>query len=618
MKQSFKLPTLMAWGFWLFFAPNAKAQGDNLVLAFDGNGDYISFSPLPASFSNNPAFTMEAWFFANNPGGPCLGDFRPLLALLDPASQHSIEIGICNGGQLHYWAFNGGFPLPPIPLSSTDYSGACHHLAVTRNGSQIEVYVDGTSIFGGNVLGTNPFSFNTFQVGRGLGVVAGQDWEGQVDEIRLWDKVRSAQEIKDFKDCSLSGTSSGLVANWPLDQGLMPGGPNASNTQALDVSGNLNHGNLIGFNLDNTSPPAPINGNLVSNFVLNPCQPRYLLHISDQIALFPVSLFSICEGDYVHFCVSENFTAPLIVPSGTTVEWQSSDAGGPWVTDLDMLGYPLSTNATCFPVKKGVITNPTCGTIGTGYLDRRYRAKITKQMGLEKCTYTTTEELLRICCKPTGGTITIVPNIPGPWCEGDNINTFVFLNPSDPWLPFGPNVIVDWCQIDENGTTPLPQFQNQLAFGGLQIIVGTQDICLQAKIYNCNCAPITVELCIPVDHNPVCGLIDVVAVPPKPISPTPPAGFPYKYEICPDDYSELEMVAPATAFQNCNPVWQYHFGPPAPSPTSPGWVDLGGSNTNQNGSSSLLVVPIFERLCTGRLVTIGTECCSAKGSHHQK
>jgi len=122
-------------------------------------------------------------------------------------------------------------------------------------------------------------------------------------------------------------------------------------------------------------------------------------------------------------------------------------------------------------------------------------------------------------------------------------------------------------------------YQNMLSFGGLQIIVGTQDICLQAKIYNCGCPPITVELCIPVDPNPVCGLIDVVAVPPKPISPTPPAGFPYKYEICPGDYSELEMVSP---FTNCDPVWQYHFGPPVPSPTSPGWVDLGGSNTIQN------------------------------------
>ena len=153
MKRFFRLTTLLTWGIWLCFAPNATAQVcDNQALAFDGNGDYISLSPLPAPFSTNPAFTIEAWFYANNPGAACLGDFRPLVALLDPASQHSFEIGICNGGQLHYWAFNGGFPLPPIQISNIDYSGACHHLAVTRNGSQLDVYVDGTPIFGGNFL----------------------------------------------------------------------------------------------------------------------------------------------------------------------------------------------------------------------------------------------------------------------------------------------------------------------------------------------------------------------------------------------------------------------------------------------------------------------------------
>jgi len=450
----------------------------------------------------------------------------------------------------------------------------CHHLAVVRNGGLIQIYLDGatTPLYTGALTGM--LNTNLFRIGHwGGGTTAGQDWLGLVDEVRLWSVPRTIQQIQDFKDCILSGNSSGLVANWTFDQrpSVTPNGNNAGSV-AIDMSGNGNNGIYStvanGFALSGTT----------SNFVCNPCQPRYVLDISDQISLFPVLLTSICEGDYVHFCVSENFTLPVIVPSGTTVVWQSSDAGGPWVTDADMAGYALSTNATCFPVKKGVITNPDCGNIGPGFIDRKYRAKILKKMGAETCTYTTSEHNLRICCKPTGGTITIVPNIPAPWCEGDNISMTVFLNPSDPWLPFGPNVTVDWCLIEGSNVTVLP-YQNLLSFGGLQIIVGTQDICLQAKIYNCGCPPITVELCIPVDPNPVCGLIDVVAVPPKPISPTPPAGFPYKYEICPGDYSELEMVSP---FTNCDPVWQYHFGPPVPSPTSPGWVDLGGSNTIQN------------------------------------
>ena len=585
MKQLFKLPALLAWGLLLFFSSDAKAQVcDNQLLAFDGNGDYISLNTSATPVTGDATFTAEAWFNAN-----ATGNLTRLICLTGNATPSTLEIGLLGSGALFfYWQNtpgNGGTPFPIfIPTTPADLTGACHHLALTRNGATMQVYLDGTLVFS-NTGGLGPLFIDEFLIGHS-NYFPGQEFNGQVDEIRLWNTVRSAQQIKDFKDCSLSGTSSGLVVNWTLDQNLMPGGPNPANTQALDISGNFNHGNLIGFNLDNTNPPTPNNGNLVNNFVCNPCQPRYVLDISDQISLFPDLLTSICEGDYVHFCVSDNFIGGVSAPAGTMVMWESSDGGGPWILDPDMAAYPFSTNATCFPVKKGVITNPDCGNIGPGFIDRKYRAKILKKMGAETCTYTTSEHKLQICCKPTGGVITIVPNIPAPWCEGDNISMTVFLNPSDPWLPFGPNVTVDWCLIEGSNVTVLP-YQNMLSFGGLQIIVGTQGICLQAKIYNCGCPPITVELCIPVDPQPVCGLIDVVANPPAPISPTPPSGPPYIYEICPGDYTTLEMQNPATNFKNCNPVWQYHFDFPLGDP----WKDLGYTNSIQNTNTLPLYSP---------------------------
>lgn len=590
MKQIFRLPALLAWGLWLCFGPNAKAQVcDNLVLDFDGNGDYISCASLPATFSNNSNFTVEAWFYANNPGTACIGDFRPLVSLFDPATSHVFEIAICNGGQLHYYFFNGGALPFAIPLSGTDYSGACHHLAVTRASNQFAVYVDGTLIYTGN-LGTNPFNFNNFNVGGGTSFIVGPDWEGQIDEIRLWSTVRSAQQIKDFKDCSLSGISAGLELNWPLDfDGAVPYGNNVAITQTLDAAtaSTTENGILNGFNLGF--------GSLNSNYVCNACPIRYQLDISDQVSLFPVLLSQICEGDKAHFCVTDNGNA-VSVPVGSMVMWESSDGGLPFAPDLDMANYALSTNATCFPVKKGVITNPDCGNIGQGFVDRKYRAKILKKMGSEVCTYTTTEHQLRICCPPTCGNITIVPSLQPPWCEGDNVSMSVFLNPCDPWLPFGPNVTIDWCMIDENGTTPLPQFQNQLSFTGFLIIVGTQDICLQAKITNCSCPGIVVEKCFSVDPMPMCGTIDVVTNTPTPISPIPPTGAPYKYEICPGDYTILEMQNPVTDFKNCTPVWQYHFGPPVPAPTSPNWVDLGSSNSTQNTNTLPQLNPLAPAL----------------------
>ncbi|MBP6809874.1 MAG: LamG domain-containing protein [Saprospiraceae bacterium] len=594
MKQLFKLPALLAWGCWLFFSSNSKAQVcDNQALAFDGNGDYISLTTTATLVTGDANFTAEAWFYANP-----TGNLSRLMSLTGNAAFSTIEVGLLGSGALFiYWRNtpgNGGTPLPVfIPTTPADLTGACHHLALIRNGGTLQVYLNGSLVYT-NSSNVGPFSFDEFLVGHSNSFT-NQDWNGQVDEIRLWSSIRSGQQIKDYKDCSLSGTSTGLMVNWTLDQGLMPGGPNLANTQALDVSGNFNHGNLIGFNLDNLNPPTPINGNLVSNFVCydNTCPPRYLLNISDQISLFPSSLFSICAGEKAHFCVTDINNNAVSVPAGSTVTWESSENNAAFAPDPDLTAYPYAANALCFGVNKGIITNSSCNSIGPGYADRKYRAKVQKISGLpgqqEICTFYTEEEQLRICCPPTSGTISIVPNIPAPWCEGDFVTMTVFLNPADPWLPFAPNATIDWCLVEGGNITPLPQYQNLLAFNNLQIPIGVDDICLQAKIYHCSCPPITVELCIPVDPDPVCGTIDVVANPPKPINPTPPAGFPYQYKICPGDYSELEMAAP---FTNCDPVWQYHFGPPAPLPTSPGWTDLGTSNSNQNTNTLPQLNPI--------------------------
>ena len=111
----------------LFSHKETNAQCDNLALAFDNlNPNFVSLNPSPITGATD--FTIEATFYANNLGTACLGDFRPLLSLNNPNNSHSFELGICNGGQLHFFWFNGSpaFPLSPIPISSTNLTGAWH------------------------------------------------------------------------------------------------------------------------------------------------------------------------------------------------------------------------------------------------------------------------------------------------------------------------------------------------------------------------------------------------------------------------------------------------------------------------------------------------------------
>lgn len=539
---------------------------DNLALSFDNaNPAYVSLSPSPVVGSGN--FTVEAWFYANSSGTGCLGDFRTLFSLGDPGSGHSFELGICNGGQLNFYWYNGNpaIPLGPIPISGTDYSGACHHVAVTRNGNQVEFFVDGVSIYA-TTVSTTPFNFSTFQIGWDGGAILGHKWDGLLDEIRVWNTVRTPAQIHDFKDCVLSGNLPNLLLYWTFEEpGISPGGNNTgSGAVATDQSGHGNDGTLHGFALNGST----------SNFVCNTCPPAYELSISDLPSPFPVLLTTICSGQPAHLCVTENFNQ-ISAGAGTTVTWESSDGILPFTTDLDLLPYG-NLGYTCFGVPPGVLIAHNCATSTTGYEDRRYRAKITKSMpvsgGIQYCTYTTSIADLRICCPVTGAAVQAVVQAPLPFngtlCDDPAVPVTIDVSLTGP--TFLNNLPIQWCL---NGQ-PITGVGSVTSFTYNGPAVWPQ-MCFEAKIQNCACPLVNPKVCIPVDPLPMCGTIDVVT--PNTLMHDPSGGQ-YDYLICPGDHTMIEMLNPLD-FKNCNATWQYHFDTEAPGV----WHDLlGTTNTVQN------------------------------------
>jgi hypothetical protein len=561
----------------VFSLHEADAQCDNLALAFEGStntspiGDFVNLNPSPVS--GNSDFTVEGWFLTT--GAPLgIPQFRRLFTL---AGTTRFEVGENGSNLVLFWSdatpSNSFNVLAPISTSTW------YHLAVVRQGATVLVYLNGV-VVGPPLIGLGALNTNLFHVGHwGGGNTPTQDWEGQVDEVRLWNTVRTPAQILDFKDCSLSFSSvpSDLLVNWTFDQTAqgaqsVSGGGNNSNITGLnvvDMSGNLNHGTLNNFTLNGST----------SNFVCNRCPPLYGLVISD-LPTHSIPLTDICSGDPAHFCVTEN-GVPVSPALGATVDWEYFDVG--YSTVWQPVTNPAIFSGFCFGIQNGqadLTNNVNCNIISPGNVDRKFRAIIKKTSGSQTCTYVTSEYNLKICCPPTSATISLSPLPPATTaCEGDILNYTVFLNPNDPWLPFGiPNVNIDWCLIDQNGTNLLPQFHNQLAFTLFPLTVGTVDICLQAKISNCTCPPILVEICINVDPLPMCGQITGVTVLPT-LCPDPDLN-PDHYLICPGDDATVGMVNPPD-FKNCNPVWQYHFDVPANDP----WKDMGTSNPNQNTNS---------------------------------
>jgi hypothetical protein len=76
----------------------------------------------------------------------------------------------------------------------------------------------------------------------------GRNWNGQLDEVRLWNRALSKEEILSNLNCQLSGSENGLVAYYKFNQGRI-NADNSSITTLTDLSGNQHHGALNNFAL---------------------------------------------------------------------------------------------------------------------------------------------------------------------------------------------------------------------------------------------------------------------------------------------------------------------------------------------------------------------------------
>ncbi|MEM9547089.1 MAG: LamG-like jellyroll fold domain-containing protein, partial [Bacteroidota bacterium] len=129
--------------------------------------------------------------------------------------------------------------------------GQWHHVAVSRKGNNYDVYIDGNL--------TNTFEksidlYNNFSIGNWNGTsIQNSQWIGDLDEIRLWDVVRSQSDIQATMNCELTGNETCLAGYWNFNQGT-PAGDNTGLTTLIDLTPNGNDGTLFDFTLaDNTS-----------------------------------------------------------------------------------------------------------------------------------------------------------------------------------------------------------------------------------------------------------------------------------------------------------------------------------------------------------------------------
>ncbi len=210
----------------LAFTGSSFAQSGN-ALIFDGNDDYVACGNDGSVQIGGTAITIEAWINPASFGG---GYWTNTIVDKTYNSVGNINSGYafrCGGsGQLDfgfgYWDGSaGGWPSGTSDAFALS-AGVWQHVAATYDGSAIRLYVNGTLVK--TIAESRIISINTvtpLAIGNPDPASVGglRGFNGKIDEVRIWNTVRTAQQIADNKNVNLVGNEAGLAAYYKMNEG---------------------------------------------------------------------------------------------------------------------------------------------------------------------------------------------------------------------------------------------------------------------------------------------------------------------------------------------------------------------------------------------------------------
>ncbi len=231
-------------------ALSGKGVGPEVATAlhFDGVDDYVDIGD--PGLGSNPNATIEFWI---NPENLSASDMR-LMGNLTGSSSPAFCLGFSNG-KIKVWG-QQWWEITSSALPKDKWT----HIALTFDGTSITGYFNGTAQL------TRNTSTNFTQLGLGAKFLKnwGQQFQGKIDELRIWNRTLTEDEIQHYKDCPLSGTETGLVGYWSFNQGFA-GFNNSGEAILKNEIQNGSAGTLTNFGLNGTQSNwvsgSPVSGN---------------------------------------------------------------------------------------------------------------------------------------------------------------------------------------------------------------------------------------------------------------------------------------------------------------------------------------------------------------------
>lgn len=219
--------------------------GQNNALNFDGIDDYIT-TTVPA-ITGNASRTYEAWIRTTANANPGAGGVQKVIVEMGTQATGSrFTMNLLNNNGLRIEVQGGG-----VNSSRALNDGLWHHVAAVYNAAAANpftLYVDGVLDTAGNIPGTVTVNTTAGDIVIGRRADGIHPWEGDIDEVRIWNVARSAAEIQANYNISFCTNPSSLVGYFKFNQGTSKGNNGGVTTIINSVSGGGN-GSFNNFTL---------------------------------------------------------------------------------------------------------------------------------------------------------------------------------------------------------------------------------------------------------------------------------------------------------------------------------------------------------------------------------
>jgi hypothetical protein len=200
-------------------------------LVFDGVDDYVVLGNATVLGFTSQNFTIETWIKP--------GNVTKRMRVFQRGSYNNdgYRLDAITNGTLAFYTYQSNATQATFTSSNVVAVGNWSHVAVVRQGTSVRIYVNGVDRAGtaGSHIDPAYVANRNATIGTSY---APEVFYGIISEVRVWDYARSESQINAGMYGNFTGSESGLVGYWKLNEG--------SGTMAHDSTANNNHGTLYG------------------------------------------------------------------------------------------------------------------------------------------------------------------------------------------------------------------------------------------------------------------------------------------------------------------------------------------------------------------------------------